>query len=408
MTQAQLAGDDFTKGFISLLETGRTHASLRAAGILARRLDVPIGDLMVTHARPPEAELEFTLIRAEQELAAGRAQVAAEAAAALQPKTSGLLRARAKRLRARALIESTRSREAIQLLDEARREFIARGERELAARTLFDLARAHARLDQPGEALHYLLLAERALEAREVVDATLDLQVQRLLANTYVRLGDYDAASLRGERALALAQDIADPHALANLYSGMARTRYEQGDLEAAIAYARRALDIYRRDEQATAVAEMWNTLGWLYVKRGHHGKAAEALDRSERLAQETGNDRLAAWILSTRAELALGRSRLDEAKDLAQRAADAPSATPRLRALSKLIYAQAVAASKASLREVRRAYDEAISAHRGEPRSARARAHEDYARALAERDATKAALAQAQRALELMKPVLP
>src|SRR5439155_8627870 len=122
MTQAQLAGDDFTKGFISLLETGRTHASLRAAGILAGRLDIPIGELMVAHGRPAEAELEFTLIRAEQELAAGRAQVAAEAAAALQPKTSGLLRARAKRLRARALIESTRSREAIQLLDGARRE----------------------------------------------------------------------------------------------------------------------------------------------------------------------------------------------------------------------------------------------------------------------------------------------
>lgn len=40
MTQAQLAQPDFSKGFISLLETGRTRASMRALGILARKLGV--------------------------------------------------------------------------------------------------------------------------------------------------------------------------------------------------------------------------------------------------------------------------------------------------------------------------------------------------------------------------------
>jgi len=407
MTQEQLAGDEFTKGFVSLLETGRTRASLRAAEFLARRLGVPMAELMVSRTQPAEAELEFTVLRAEQELAAGRPEVAAEAAAVLETKTAGLLRARVKRLRARSLIETTRSREAVRLLDEARREFIGTDQRELAARTLFDLARAHARLDQPGETLHYLFLCERALEAREVVDATLDLQVQRLLANTYVRVGDYEAAALRGERALALAQDIADPQALANLYSGMARTRFEQGDVEAAIAYARRALDIYARNEQTTAVAEMWNTLGWLYVKRGHHSKAAEALERSARLAQETRNARLGAWVLSTRAELALARSHVGEAIDLARQAAESPSATPRLRALALLIHAQSVAASSAPIRIVRQAYEDAIAAHRDEPRTARARAHEDYARALANRDLSKDALRQAQLALELMRPAL-
>lgn len=44
MTQAQLAGPDFSKGFISLLETGRTRISLRAAEILASRLGVPVTD----------------------------------------------------------------------------------------------------------------------------------------------------------------------------------------------------------------------------------------------------------------------------------------------------------------------------------------------------------------------------
>lgn len=40
MTQAELAGDDFSKGFISLVENGRTRMSLRAIEIFAKRLGV--------------------------------------------------------------------------------------------------------------------------------------------------------------------------------------------------------------------------------------------------------------------------------------------------------------------------------------------------------------------------------
>lgn len=46
LTQAQLAGDDFTKGFISHLEHGLSRMSLRSAEILAQRLNVPVGVLL--------------------------------------------------------------------------------------------------------------------------------------------------------------------------------------------------------------------------------------------------------------------------------------------------------------------------------------------------------------------------
>lgn len=52
LTQAQLAGPDFSKGFISLLETGRTRISLRAAHVLASRLGVAVADLL-REAPPP-------------------------------------------------------------------------------------------------------------------------------------------------------------------------------------------------------------------------------------------------------------------------------------------------------------------------------------------------------------------
>jgi len=46
LTQGQLAGSDFSKGFISLVETGRTRISLRAAEILAARLGTSASDLL--------------------------------------------------------------------------------------------------------------------------------------------------------------------------------------------------------------------------------------------------------------------------------------------------------------------------------------------------------------------------
>ncbi len=46
LTQAQLAGPEFSKGFISLVETGRARTSLRAAQIFADRLRVPLAELV--------------------------------------------------------------------------------------------------------------------------------------------------------------------------------------------------------------------------------------------------------------------------------------------------------------------------------------------------------------------------
>lgn len=58
LTQAQLAGTDFSKGFVSLVETGHARASLRAAQLFADRLRVPLGEL-VDPAPPNVATLRL-------------------------------------------------------------------------------------------------------------------------------------------------------------------------------------------------------------------------------------------------------------------------------------------------------------------------------------------------------------
>lgn len=52
MTQAQLAGEDFTKGFVSQVENGKVRMSLRVAAIVAERLGVSLSVLLADEDDP--------------------------------------------------------------------------------------------------------------------------------------------------------------------------------------------------------------------------------------------------------------------------------------------------------------------------------------------------------------------
>ncbi len=405
MTQAQLAGPHFSKGFISLLETGRTRVSLRAAQILAGRLGVDVTDLLST-ADGQAQDLEFMLLRAEQELRSGDRKTAADIAATWARKASGILRARFQRLHARAMIETTRSTDAVRLLDEALRTFRSLGAKEFVARSLYDMARAHLRLDSPGEAIKFALDAEQAVERGDVIDRTLELEIHQFLASAYHLLGDPASAQARAERALAIAEDAGDPAALAKLYQSLAWTRYEEGDKEAALAYARKSIDLWERLGEQEKLADTWNTLGWLFIQREHYAKATEALDRAERLVAEHGLTRLAPYIVANRGALALARGDAAEARRLVDEAiAAAKTGSTRIRARALLLRARAITAGDAPLAEVRKAFEEAIAAHKDESPRERARAHQHYADALEARKQTADAYVEARKALELVGP---
>jgi tetratricopeptide (TPR) repeat protein len=400
ITQSALAGPDFSKGFISLLETGRTRISLRAAHVLAARLGVEVTDLLSAPTADRQ-DVEFMLLRAEQEIRGGNAGVAGEIAAKWAGKASGVLKARFRRLQARALVGSGASTEAVKMLDESLRTFRSLGAKEFVARTLYDLARAHARLGAPGEAARFALEAEQAIARGDVIDRTLELEIHQFLAATYHALGDMASAQIRAERARAVAEDAADPRALAEMYESLSISRYDEGDKEAALAYARKAIEAHEALGQHRAVAQAMNTLGWLFIKREQYGKAAEVLDRAEAIAREHGLETLLPWIRLNRGALALGRGQAIEAREHAEAAAAVKGQT-RLRARALLLRARALSASGAVLGEMKRAFEEAIAAHKDESPRERARAHQIYADALAAKKQPAEAYEQSRRASEL------
>jgi len=303
MTQADLAGDDFTKGFISLLETGRTRVSLRAAEILAQRLGVSSADLIA--GGDGKADLELALLRAEQQLSAGRAVEAIEVLERLANKAMGSLRARALRARGRALVEAERPREGLVLLEEAGRAFEALGQREFVIRTIYDRALAFAHLNEPGNALALALECDAAMTAGGFVDRTLELQVRSLMATTFAFSGDLDSADLQAQRALQLAEDVVDPDALGSLYSTLSFARQRQNDLSGAMAYARKGLAVYEELGRDRAVGQMWHNVATIHLDRHQYEKAADAIERSDRIAKQAKLPSLEARLLTTTRVLA-------------------------------------------------------------------------------------------------------
>ena len=400
LTQADLAGNEFSKGFISLLETGRTRVSLRAAEIIASKLGVGVAELLTPGSS--NEELELILVRGESELRAGNAERVLPLLEPIERRVTGIQRARLLRLRGRALARAQRSRQGLQDLDEAIRLFGAAKQRDQVIRTLFDLAVAHVRLEERSEALHYALEVERALVAREIVDRTLELQVLTFLAGIFTTVGDFGSADARAERAKALAEEVTDLRTVAAMYETLARTREEQGDLESALAYAQRALAAHEQAANFEAVGSSWNTIGWVYVQRRQFARAAEALDRAARIATDHNIGRLAAYVTQTRAELALAQGLHDQALKLADESASHPEASPRCRALSLLVRARALAATDAVDLEVERSFQGAFEALKNQGRKQLARAHEYYSEALSARGREHDALAAARRALEL------
>lgn len=400
ITQSALAGPDFSKGFISLLETGRTRISLRAAHVLAARLGVEVTDLLSAPTADRQ-DVEFMLLRAEQEIRAGNAKEAGEIAAKWAGRATGVLKARFRRLQARAALASGASADAVKMLDEALRTFRSLGAREFVARTLYDLARAHARLGAPGEGARFALEAEQAIARGDVIDRTLELEIHQFLAAAYHALGDLASAQIRAERARAVAEDAADPRALAELYESLALARYDEGDKEAALAYARKAIGAHEALGQHHAVAKTMNTLAWLFIKREQYGKAAEVLDKAETTAREHGIESLLPWITLNRGALALGRGQAKDAREHAD-AAVAVKGQTRLRARALLLRARALSASGAPVAEMKRAFEEALAAHRDESPRERARAHQVYADALAAKKQPAEAYEHSRKAAEL------
>ncbi len=305
MRQRDLAGEEYSAAYISMLESGRTRASMKALEHISRKLGVSVAELLGGQPQPDgvDARLAVTSVLLESRADERALELLAELAnEALTPRQV-LARLR---LEGRAYLRLRRAKEAIAPLERALVIAQQLGDRAEVARVRNQLGLCCYFTSAYREALQHHLGCLEAIQRGEVRDALLEFRVLSHLGNDHTVLGEHAAAIGYYERALAMSGDLADQERLAGVHAGLAYAYTKQDDFEPAIMHARTSLALYEQIGAKRTVPEVMNNLAYLYGKVGNRARADKLLVAALDRAREAGDMYYLPHIILSRAELYL------------------------------------------------------------------------------------------------------
>jgi transcriptional regulator with XRE-family HTH domain len=327
LTQQQLAGERYTKAYISALETGIARPSMVALTYLSERLGLPASHFL-DERHPAWNRLEVDL-----RLASGDWQGAADGYRELLD-TSLDEQARAEVLRglAEALVRQDGGRDAVAAAAESARLFGTLGRAGDAALARYWLAYALYLTDAGADANSLLQALLQQVRMGLKVDPDFEMRLLTALAAIEARDGDHHRALGYLEEAKGFADDLDDArraHYLFNLAIGYR----EAGDVEAAIRVGLQGLALFRAAGIAGESARLENDLAMAFLAIGNVERASALAHEAHAAFEQTGDERNLAAVLETEAQIALADGRPEDAQRLARSAVAKAHATGYRRA---------------------------------------------------------------------------
>ncbi len=295
-SQARLAGDELTKGFISQLESDTVRPSIRSLQIIAARLGKPLDYFLGDEPLAAGKRAAFYKLAAES--AAERhdwTAVREQAELGLAESPEGVDRAAFLHLIARAEISGRNYERVFELADAALAMFEVGDDPELAAGLLMDRGFAYLELGQLVAATDAYEAARDVVEKHEVVDTRLRSRILISLGTVYRRLGRTSKAIAAYEPALAMASRVSELEVAARGYMGMAATHYDSGELDTAISNYRRALELFRRISDIDFELNALQSIATVQFENGCLTEATVSAERAMSRALEVGNAHWAA-----------------------------------------------------------------------------------------------------------------
>jgi tetratricopeptide (TPR) repeat protein len=326
LTQSDLAGDRFSKEYVSQIERGKTRPTRETIEWLAARLGVDAGFLTSGVAADERGRLEGALARAEALYEAGDDVEAAGAFEGLVPAAratgSPELQVRALVGTGLAKMRLSDHRVALELLTEARALTESGSFSDVErADVLFRLGGCRYQLNSTQSAIA-LFDEALALAARSGLPCdALKADILSWRSRCWRRQRDYEAARDDVERALELAQGVDDPRTIGVAYFQASLVADRQGHWVLARTYAERAREAYAQLADRVHVGELTNNLGGLNFLLGKTDDAIDLLKEAFAIALETGRNGDAGRAASSLAQVNLRTGDPAQAEEQARQA---------------------------------------------------------------------------------------
>jgi len=395
MSQAQLAGDELTKGFISQVEAGLVRPSLRSLQIIAGRLgkgiEYFVGDQPVTATK----RVHYHRVAAETAAERGDWSTAeAEVDAGLAQGPSRRDRGKLLRVLVQAALAGHRTELAFERIAEALSLLDPAADAEDVARLHYARGFAYVEIGQLVAATESFETARDLVERYEVANPWLSSRILLALGTMYRRLGRTAKALATYESALTLASRASELEVAARSHMGIAASLFDDGELDGAIGAYERARGLLERMADAALELSVLQSMASVSLDRGQLELAREFAERCRARAVAIGDDRVAAVAETELARAALAGGDPDAALEAARRAERvlASLEDDRQRA-SALRVIGAAESARGDFEASDWAYREAIRLVAGiEHHADRAAIATEYARALRARGETESA----------------
>jgi tetratricopeptide (TPR) repeat protein len=315
MTQQQLAGERYTKAYVSALETGIARPSMVALSYLSDRLGMPASRFL------DQEHAAWTRLEVDMRLAAGEWSAAADGyTALLEDATDDSLRAELLRGLAEARARLDDGRAAIAAASEGARLFTSLNRPADAALARYWLAYGLYESDNEPDARSMLQALLDQARSGLMVEPDFEMRLLMALAATESRAGEPQRALSYLEEARGLAADLDDRRRAAYLFN-LAIGYRETGDFEAAIRAGTQGMALYRAAGALFESARIENDLALAYLAAGHIDRARELVDEARAQIEPTGDERWMAAVIETEAQVALAAGEHEHARELANEA---------------------------------------------------------------------------------------
>jgi tetratricopeptide (TPR) repeat protein len=324
MTQTDLAGDRFSKEYVSQIERGKTRPTHETIDWLAQRLGVDPGFLANGVSADERGRVDAALARAEALLEARRNQEALEEFESIRSAVlaTGMqeLESRALSGEATARMRAGEVREAIALLERARALSEGTSFSDVErANVLFLLGIARYKLNSIQTSIGLFDEALKVAERSEIPSDQLRSNILSWRSRCYRRRRDLEAAREDVERALELAEGLNDKRTAADICFQASIIADREGHWVLARSYAERAKAAYEELSDRGNLGRLLNNLGGINFLLGHPEQAVDFLKDAVGIALEVGNDAEAAHAINGIAQVHLRTGDVKRAEEQAR-----------------------------------------------------------------------------------------